>query len=118
MLKISKYFFSILMLSLALISFVFGLVLGIYYDPQWFGSLGSIVVLFGAISEYRLIRNEFNDLYGSLKGEGAAQAGDPGIPDLTPKGMHKILSNLSHIIIIFGTLIWGFGENFLSIWVY
>ena len=111
---LNKYFFPIVVIIFAIILFVSGFVLGICCDPKWFGSFGSIVVLLGAISEYNLIQNELRALYDSLKGQGAAQCGNEGIPDLNPERKHKVLSFASHITIAIGTLTWGFGEFLLD----
>lgn len=109
-----KHSFSILMLISSVVSIITGLFLGVLNDYKWFGNFGALVVLCGVASEYSLIQLEFKALYKSLKGQGAAVAGNKGVPDLTPKKPHSILANLSHIVIVIGTLIWGFGEWYLS----
>ncbi|MBE9490989.1 MAG: hypothetical protein IMY67_11885 [Bacteroidetes bacterium] len=105
---------SIIMLVLSLISFSIGLYLGIKYEYKWFGNFGSLVVLFGVVSEYSLIQLELKSLYQALIGQGATVAGNEGIPDLSPNKFHSFLALLSHIVIIVGTLIWGFGEWLLT----
>ena len=60
-----------------------------------------------------LLQKELSALYLALKGQGAAEAGNTGIPDLSPKNTHLRLARLSHVVIVMGTIIWGFGEQFL-----
>jgi len=93
-----------------------GLALGLSVDHSWFGRFGAVVVLFGVISEYALIQNELSALYSALKGQGAAECGNLGMPDLSPSVMHKWLALGSHLMIVLGTLIWGFGDWVLP-WV-
>ncbi len=93
---------------------IFGLILGIYINPEYFGRMGSIVVLFSVMSEYALLKIELDRLYQRLKGQGATQDGSKGIPDLTPSVWHQRQALMSHITIIVGTFIWGFGDLFLQ----
>jgi hypothetical protein len=78
---------------------------------SWFGSL---VVLFAIVSEYSLLQHQLKNLYEGLKGQGVSADGNAGIPDLTPNDIHIYLVRISHMLIIIGTLIWGFGKSFLS----
>ena len=110
----NKHSFSITMLIFSIVSFCTGHYLGVTSDHKWFGNFGSLIVLFGVASEYSLIQLEFKSLYEALKGQGAAVAGNDGIPDLSPNKFHSYLALLSHMIIILGTLVWGFGEFFLD----
>ena len=108
-----EFSFPFSMLILSGVFFVVGLVWGVNENVTIFSRFGSLVVLCGVASEYALIQAEFSKLYAALKGEGAAAAGNVGIPDLTPTKKHKMLALISHIVIITGTLIWGFGDCFL-----
>lgn len=83
---------------------------GIYLGPDWFGRFGALVVLFGIISEYALIQKEHAQIYSRLKGQGAAQFGGGGIPDISPTKEHQGLAYIAHFVIVVGTLIWGFGD--------
>ena len=87
-----------------------GLMLGVYVSPEWFGRFGSLIVLFAVMSEYALLQSELNNLYAALKGQGAAQCGNTGIPDLSVGKWHRNQALMSHITIVVGTLIWGFGD--------
>lgn len=98
-----------LLLLLAWGSGLVGLLLGLALEPLWFARLGSLMVLFSLMSEYLLLHNELNRLYASL--EKVDDAGD--IPDLSPSKWHHKKVWLSHLTIILGTLIWGFGDLLL-----
>ena len=109
----SEFKFSICAISLAFSALFIGISLGLHFKPIWFGSFGALIVLFGVVSEYALLQKELSALYLALKGQGAAEAGNTGIPDLSPKNTHLRLARLSHVVIVMGTIIWGFGEQFL-----
>lgn len=92
---------------------IVGFVLGVLCAPEWFGRFGSLIVLFAVMSEYSLLQFELSNLYRALHGQGAAVFGNPGIPDLTPSKWHQRQAMLSHITIVIGTLIWGFGDKWV-----
>jgi len=101
-----------LVISWVLLAIGFGL--GTKIDPMFFSRFGSIVVLLGIMSEYSLIKIELATLYKTLKGQGAAVAGNRGISDLTPDNWHQKQALLAHITIVTGTLVWGFGDLFIK----
>ncbi|MFL1454310.1 hypothetical protein ACJO5Y_07665 [Marinobacter sp. GN3S48] len=109
-----KFRFSIGMIFFAVTMVLAGLLLGIFQDPKWFGNFGALVVMFGVASEYSLLQNELHALYAALKGEGASVFGSSGIPDLRPGRLHSVLALTSHIVIVLGTVLWGFGEWWLG----
>ena len=100
---------SILLLILAWVSGVIGLTLGLFLEPLWFARFGSLIVLFAAMSEYSLLHGELNRLYIRLEKVDA----DMDMPDLTPSKWHLKKMALSHITLVMGTLIWGFGDLLL-----
>lgn len=91
-----------------------GLLLGIFLEPEYFARMGAVVVLMSVMSEYALIKAELGSLYKSLRGQGAAECGNTGILDLAPSLWHQRLALMSHITIIIGTVIWGFGDLWLK----
>lgn len=111
-----KFRSSIWAIGLAFAMALAGLALGIYIDPKWFGNFAALVVMFGVASEYSLLQHELKALYSTLRGQGAAVAGNGGIPDLSPGKFHSRLALISHLVIVLGTLFWGFGEWFLG-WI-
>lgn len=92
---------------------LFGLLLGVYVEPELFSRFGSVVVLLAVMSEYALLKAELDRLYDRLSGLGAAEADNTGIPDLAPSTWHQKQALVSHVTIIIGTLIWGFGDLWL-----
>ncbi|MEO9736424.1 MAG: hypothetical protein ABJF90_05140 [Lentilitoribacter sp.] len=111
-----KFRFSIGTICLAIAMALVGLSLGIYIEPKWFGNFGALVVMFGVASEYSLLQHELKALYSALRGQGAAVCGNDGIPDLSPGKFHSRLALISHLVIVLGTVLWGFGEWYLG-WV-
>jgi len=98
-----------LLLVFAWIAGLVGLVLGLALEPMWFARSGSLMVLLSLVGEYILLHNELDRLYANL--EKVDDSGD--IPDLSPSKWHHKKVLLSHLTIILGTLIWGFGDLLL-----
>ena len=95
-----------LLLLLAWAAGLLGLVLGLVFDPLWFARFGSLVVLFSVMSEYSLLHGELHILYQRLEKVMA----EDDMPDLTPSKWHLKKVWISHVTIVIGTLIWGFGD--------
>jgi len=95
-----------LLLLVAWAAGLLGLVLGLVFDPMWFARFGSLVVLFSVMSEYSLLHGELNVLYQRLEKVMA----EDDMPDLTPSKWHLKKVWVSHVTIIAGTVIWGFGD--------
>lgn len=93
-------------LLLAWASGFIGFVLGWVLEPLWFARFGSLIVLFAVMSEYMLIHHEFDTLYIRLD---KIRAQD-NIPDLSPSKWHRKKVFVSHLTVIIGTIIWGFGD--------
>ena len=85
---------------------VIGLALGILVEPSIFGRMGSIIVLFALMSEYTLLKQELNMLHTRLENNSARQY-------LTPSLWHQKKALVTHVTIVVGTLIWGFGDFLL-----
>lgn len=98
-----------LLLVLAWFSCLVGLVLGVLFEPMWFARFGSVVVLFAVMSEYSLLHGELTRLYMRLHTVDA----DSDMPNLTPSKWHLKKVWLSHVTLVVGTLIWGFGDLLL-----
>ncbi|MBD3755713.1 MAG: hypothetical protein IE937_08735 [Gammaproteobacteria bacterium] len=95
-----------LLLVLAWVMGLVGLALGVLVEPALFARFGSMVVLFGAMSEYALLHGELNLLYQRLHKVEA----DDDMPDLMPSKWHLKKVRFSHLTVIIGTFIWGFGD--------
>jgi len=91
---------------LGCVSLILGLILGLVFEPMWFARMGAVVVLFGAMSEYSLLKMEMAALYQQLEGETTSKK-------LAPSFWHQNKANVSHILVVIGTLVWGFGDLLL-----
>lgn len=98
-----------LFILLAWLSGAIGFFFGLTLDPLWFARFGSLVVLFAAMSEYSLLHGELNRLYDRLEDHNSLKE----VEDLTPSKWHKKKVWITHITLIMGTLIWGFGDLLL-----
>ncbi len=86
-----------------------GLILGIALEPIWFARFGSLVVLFAVMSEYTLLHNELRIIYDNLENHESISK----ITDITPSRWHHKKMWLTHLTVILGTFIWGFGDLIL-----
>lgn len=98
-----------LLLLLSWLAGLIGLVLGLALEPMWFARFGSLVVLLAIMSEYTLIHNELKILYESLEHNTSIKE----ITDITPSRWHQKKVWLTHVTVVVGTLIWGFGDLLL-----
>jgi len=98
-----------LLILLAWASGLIGLILGVSLEPLWFARFGSVIVLFAVMSEYSLLHGELNRLYMRLETVDA----EDDMPNLSPSKWHLKKVWLSHITLVVGTLIWGFGDLLL-----
>lgn len=90
-------------LLLACFSLVLGFILGLMFDSMLFARMGSVVVLFGVMSEYSLLKLELSALYQQLEKGTKNQR-------LSPSLWHLNKTSVSHIMVVVGTLVWGFGD--------
>lgn len=97
---------SVLLLLLAWTSGIIGLILGLWFEPLWFARFGSLIVLFSVMSEYSLLHGQLKRLYSRLEKVNA----EDDMPDLTPSKWHLKKVWMSHVTIVAGTIIWGFGD--------
>ena len=95
-----------LFLLLAWIAGGIGLILGLAFEPIWFARFGSLVVLFAVMSEYIMFHSELKIIYDNLENHKSIKE----ITDITPSRWHQKKMWLTHLTVILGTLIWGFGD--------
>lgn len=91
----------------------------------WFARSGSLIVLVAAIVEYRLSSYSYDDIYQAAKKSAKRSAALPQVSDskfidglvkanLTSKPEvprpRRILSGVSHTLVIIGTIVWGYGD--------
>lgn len=117
--ELSKYKTEwLLLLGALLISM--GSVFGDLYsekDTTWFARSGAILVLFAAIVEYRLSSFLFDDIHSAAVKNAALSTFEDNklLRALTaikpkPPKSRATLAITSHIFIIIGTFIWGYGD--------
>jgi len=98
-----------LLLLLSWVAGGIGLILGLTIEPLWFARFGSLMVLLTAMSEYSLMHSELNILYEQLENNNTIRE----IDDIVPSRWHQKKVRLTHITLVLGTLIWGFGDLLL-----
>lgn len=107
--KISNSTLDILLIIVAL-SIVVTSILGWFGQPasEWFARSGSILVLVGAIIEYRC--NRFSQIY--IEESIRWGSGRVGGPTIFVAAWHRVIVKyVAHTYIILGTFIWGYGDK-------
>lgn len=72
-------------------------------ESHWFARSGSVMVVIGIILESRLyiVRQILFQSHGDSTGRGTT---------LRHAGMRKLESVLTHLVLISGTIVWGYGD--------
>ena len=70
-----------------------------------FSRSGSIIVLFGAVVEYSL-----SQIKPYTVSSNVSISGNKAITDREMPKIYKIQRTIAHLFIVFGTLIWGYGD--------
>lgn len=109
--KVSNSALDLLLIIVALIV-VATSILGLFGQPasEWFARSGSILVLVGAIIEYRSNRFSQIALEESIRwGSGTVDG-----PTIFIAAWHRVVVKyVAHTFIILGTFIWGYGDKWL-----
>lgn len=100
--------YPILSISLSSICIIIGLILGIQWEPIWFARFGALVVLFAVMAEYSLVQIEMANIYKNVEKYSGVWNDTPW--DIKPSLKQTVTSRLAHTLVVFGTLIWGFGD--------
>ena len=86
--------------------------LSLYLEIIWRGTLfsrsGSLMVLFAFIAEYYLLRTR--DRYHSNQLKAYSRGDQVNFEEVHPSKSHQYLEKVSHITIIIGTVMWGYGD--------
>ena len=98
-----------LLLLAAWIAGAIGLILGLFIDATWFARFGSLIVLFAVMSEYTMLHSELRIIYDNLENNNTIKE----ITDISPSRWHQKKMWLTHLTVVLGTLIWGFGDLLL-----
>ena len=80
----------------------FSLYYGSINGSHWFARSGSLIVLFSVMAEYQLITEKQNYMYAFIT-KGQIQTEQSLRPN-------SIKDRITHASVIFGTLIWGYGD--------
>ncbi len=94
--------FSFIYMLLAFFSLVIGFALGFIVDPMMFARMGSLTVLFGVMSEYSLLKFKLSNLYQKLESSVNTNK--------SPTIWHQKKGYVSHVLVVAGTITWGFGD--------
>lgn len=76
-------------------------------EPHWFSRSGSIMVLLAAIIEYQNFKIQQKINEKATEGSGAVGG---GVGIITQPKSRQLVSGITHFTLIFGTLIWGYGD--------
>lgn len=107
-----KYPITCLLLSaLCVVAF---LILGLSNSHEWFSRGGALVTLFGIAAEYSLIQIQTKYLSSNFRGVGALSGGK--IDSFSVPTPYPLIQISAHLMVILGTLIWGFGDWCLN-WI-
>lgn len=76
------------------------------YEPAtFFARSGAVLVVLGIFVEFQLAKESQKMLYNNFV---AKSKGYTSIPSLPVR--HRILSWVAHLSVVFGTLVWGYGD--------
>jgi energy-coupling factor transporter transmembrane protein EcfT len=83
-----------------------------YLEAIWgsllFSRSGSLMVLFAFIAEYYLLRTR--DKYHGNQLKTFSRGNQVNFEEVHPSKSHQYLEKVSHITVIIGTVIWGYGD--------
>jgi len=84
-------------------------------DSNWFSRSGSLIVLFAVMSEYLLLKDQNEHIYRLItKGRWSAENNLQPTGKLAPNKSHLIKDKATHVSVVLGTLIWGYGDLILN----
>ena len=109
--RVLEFKWAVLATICGLMSLGIGLYFGWHTKPEWFSRFGSLVVLFGVITEYQVGRLPFQRPVKKLSF--AAPSEEPTVKK-KPMINDFSVAMCGHILAIGGTLIWGFGDVFIE----
>ena len=98
----------IIFLIIAWLLVLFSLYLEIIWRGSLFSRSGSLMVLFAFIAEYYLLRTR--DRYHSNQLKAYSSGNQVNFEEVHPSKNHQYLEKASHITVIIGTIIWGYGD--------
>ncbi len=87
--------------------------LEIISSQAWIFRSGSLMVLFAVVAEYNLLKGRDEHHRDQLIEY--ASTGQVNFDRIHPSKSHQRLETISHVTVIIGTLIWGYGDMLLAI---
>ncbi len=100
--------YPIICLWLSVLCVITFLILGLNNSYEWFSRGGALVTLFGIAAEYSLIQIQTKYLSNRYHGVGALSGGK--IDSFAVPTPYPLIQTLAHLMVVLGTLIWGFGD--------
>ena len=89
----------------------FSLYYGSINGFHWFARSGSLMVLFSIMAEYVLITEKQNYIYTFVtKGQMQTEQSLRPKGNFNPSKAHSIKEKFTHISVVIGTFIWGYGD--------
>jgi len=105
--RLLEFKWAFVAIFLGFLSLAIGLLLGWHKESEWFSRFGSLVVLFGVITEYQVGRLPF---IRPVKQLSFASSTAKETIKKKPLINDFSVAMIGHILAIGGTLIWGFGD--------
>ena len=104
-----NYKFEWVLLVVAVLFSVASAVADCYSDSlNWFARSGAIVVLIALVVEYRISSHIYEDIQ---RAQFLQSKINPSIPlKGKPAPQRKKISIAAHALVVFGTIIWGYGD--------
>lgn len=84
----------------------FWLIAGLYEDPEWFNRGGALALVLVAVTEHTAHNRQLRQIRSKTYGD--VRVNDPIIPRKT--GAESIITAGALILLIAGTIVWGFGD--------
>jgi hypothetical protein len=110
---LKNFYLPLCFLILAWASIAVSFFLEANYGGNWFMRSGSLMVLFSIVAEFLLLdgRDEYLNQRLSERKEPNQQK---SLDSFHPSQMHKLFEIISHISVVIGTVIWGYGDLLYS----
>ena len=110
---LENYKIVLLFIILSVISFFLFLHLGLDQNSNLFSRGGSLIALFAVAAECRLSQVKAKKINEKVKGVGTLSG--QVIQDLDAPPPFRLLRVISHLLVVVGTVIWGFGDLALDL---
>lgn len=110
---LKNFYFPLYFLVLSWASIAISLYIEANYGGNWFMRSGSLMVLFSVIAEFLLLEGRDEYLNQRLS-KSKVPNQQNSLDSIHPSHTHKLLEIISHISVVIGTVIWGYGDLLYS----